>query len=99
MLRAAALVAFVAFTTFNAYVVSKCGVACFFPPFEQIWQTQIFLDLAIALTLVNVWMVLDTRKRGRPFYRVLPYLAGTVIFGSPSPLLYLVLRTPPVIKS
>ena len=40
------------------------GYAGYFPPFSDANTTQIFSDLVIALSLVNVWVFYDLRQRG-----------------------------------
>ena len=55
--------------------------------------TQIFSDLVIALTLVNVWVYLDLRRRGQSLYWFALHLVGTAAAGSNAPLLYLLLRS------
>lgn len=46
-------------------------------------------DLAIALGLVAVWMLIDARKHG---LSITPYLLLTATLGSAGPLLYLIRR-------
>ena len=51
-----------------------------------------FLDLAISLVLIMVWMYEDAAAKRRT---VIPYLIVTVLFGSAGPLLYLLLQPKP----
>lgn len=56
---------------------------------------QIFLDLAIALSLFCVWMWRDARRLGRsPWFWTL----FTFVVGSFGPLLYLLSRTAPAVE-
>lgn len=48
-----------------------------------------FLDLAIALSLILVWMWRDARARGASIW---PFVVLTAAFGSAGPLLYLIRR-------
>lgn len=48
-----------------------------------------FVDLAIALVLIIVWMGDDARQRN---VSAIPYLAITIALGSIGPLLYLIRR-------
>lgn len=50
---------------------------------------QVFIDLSIALALINLWMIQDTRRRGDSLLSLLPYLLISLLFGSYGPLLYL----------
>ena len=56
------------------------------------WATQILIDLYIACSLLGLWMIKDTRARGKPFTSVLPFLALTLFLASMGPLLYLLFR-------
>jgi hypothetical protein len=49
---------------------------------------QIAADLAIALTLVLVWLIQDAKSNGR---RVIPWVILTLLMGSIGPLLHIVL--------
>jgi hypothetical protein len=69
------------------------GYSGFFPPFAMSNTTQIFSDLVIALTLVNVWVYLDLRRRGQSLYWFVLHLVGTAAAGSNAPLLYLLIRS------
>lgn len=52
----------------------------------------IFVDLAIALSLVLAWMIKDARQRGATVW---PYAVLTLALGSVGPLAYLVMRSAP----
>lgn len=54
------------------------------------WGTgQIFSDLVFALVVVSFWLVADARERKVAAW---PWILGTMIFGSLSPGLYLIVR-------
>lgn len=53
---------------------------------------QIFADIAIALSMVLVWIWRDATASGRRFW---PYALLTLALGSIGPLLYLLLATAP----
>jgi hypothetical protein len=71
---------------------SEHGYAGFFPPFEQSNTTQIFSDLVIGLSLVNIWVFYDLRRRGKSMLWFVLHLAGTALAGSFVPLVYFLLR-------
>ena len=78
------------FSCLTAYAVYHYGYIGFF---EQMATNAVtvtaFVDLAIALGLVTVWMWQDARARGvSPF----PYIVLTFALGSVGPLLYLLRR-------
>lgn len=61
------------------------------PHFQSFGGGQVLADLVIALTLVMVWMWHDARAAGRNPW---PWIAATLVVGSLSPLLYLLIRKP-----
>ncbi len=64
------------------------GLATIRPLASANWATRLlFVDLTISLSLIAVWMYLDSRERGKPF---LPYVLVTLFLGSAGPLLYLI---------
>jgi hypothetical protein len=59
------------------------------PHFQSFGGGQVFADLVIALSLVCIWMVLDSRTSGiNPW----PFVVVTVVLGSFGPLFYLAAR-------
>lgn len=52
---------------------------------------QVLIDLYLMAALACVWMVKDSRSRGRSSWTVLPYALVTLVFVSIGPLLYLVM--------
>lgn len=81
------LAAFLALTGYAVYQHGIVGV------FELMLANSVttlaFMDLAIALSLVTVWMWGDARRRGRS---AIPYVLVTLALGSAGPLLYLLTR-------
>lgn len=51
-------------------------------------STQVLIDLFIAGGLLFVIMILDNRKRGRSFGKIIPFAIVTALGGSIGPLLY-----------
>ena len=79
-----------AFADLNAYVVWQYGYMGFLELVTANAATiAALVDLAIALSLVAVWLWGDAKKRG---VSPLPYLALTAMLGSIGPLLYLVIH-------
>jgi len=78
------------FAALTAYAVWQHGFIGLFQLAVSSWGAAlIFVDLAIALSLVLIWMLGDSRERGLSF---LPYALLTLAFGSVGPLLYLIRR-------
>ena len=59
------------------------------PHFRSFGGGQVFADLAIALTLVMVWLARDAKASGRKAW---PWIVATLAFGSFGPLVYLLTR-------
>jgi len=76
----------------TAYAWTERGYAGFFPPFAQSNTRQIFSDLVIALSLVNVWVYHDLIRHGRSLRWFGAHLLATAIAGSFAPLIYLLVR-------
>lgn len=78
------------FTALTAYAIWRHGYVGLFQAALSSWGTSLLLvDLVIALGLVMIWMMGDSRERGLAF---LPYALLTLAFGSVGPLLYLIRR-------
>lgn len=61
------------------------------------WGTaQIFSDLGFALALVCSWLIADARRRGVAAW---PWVLATLVFGSMSPGLYLIIRELSLLRS
>ena len=83
-------VVLVAFSAFSAYVVYHYGyIGLFEQALANAATVQVFLDLAIALSIVILWMWQDAQKHD---IAPLPYILLTLTLGSVGPLLYLVRR-------
>lgn len=78
------------FAALTAFAVWQYGYVGIFELALSSWATSLLLvDLVIALGLVLIWMMGDSRERGLAF---LPYALLTLAFGSVGPLLYLIRR-------
>ena len=88
-MRSLLIVVTALFSAFSVWVISRTGLVGFY---EQLLSSpagwQIFADIAIALTLVLVWLWHDARAAGRRFW---PYALLTLALGSIGPLLYLLI--------
>lgn len=85
--RSFARIVLVPFLLLTAWAVVEDGVVEIF-----VYQMgspagwQVLVDLVIALLLVLTWLVPDARRRGRSPW---PWVVGTFLTGSISPLVYL----------
>ncbi|MEM7134336.1 MAG: DUF2834 domain-containing protein [Chloroflexota bacterium] len=52
-------------------------------------SAQIYVDLVIAIVLINVWIWRDAKARGRNPW---PWIVAALVVGSFSPLVYLLTR-------
>ena len=89
-MRALLITVTAAFAVFTAAIVVQTGLIGFYQQLlasPAAWQTLV--DIAIALTLVLVWMHQDARRTGRAFW---PWVPVTLVLGSFGPLLYLLRR-------
>jgi len=78
------------FVALNAYAVWQYGYVGVLQLAFSSWAAALVsVDLVIALGLVLIWMMGDSRQRGLAF---LPYALLTLAFGSVGPLLYLIRR-------
>jgi len=79
--------AFIALTAYTVYTYGYLGWLR--AETANAMGITLFVDLAISLTLVMIWMGRDAREHN---ISVTPYLLLTLFFGSVGPLLYLVRR-------
>jgi hypothetical protein len=91
MLRLAVLcLVFIAFTGWSTLVSIENGYWGFIDvALAGDWQSQVFIDLCIGLTIALGGMKKDARQQGITFW---PYLVATPFLGSISPLAYLIHR-------
>jgi hypothetical protein len=76
-----------AFLVLTGFAVAHTGVIGFFQEATRSWAgVTILADLAIALSLVTVWLWRDAVSRG---LSPVPYALLTLALGSAGPLLYL----------
>lgn len=59
------------------------------PHFQNFGAGQVLADLAIALSLITIWMWQDAKTTGRNPW---PWLVATLTLGSFGPLVYLLTR-------
>jgi hypothetical protein len=97
--RLPAILVLLPFLVFSVWCTLKAeeGFVGFFtmPWTHPIWSQE-FVDLCIALTMVQVFMFFDARRRGATIW---PYLVATPLLGSISPLVYFALRAEPITTS
>lgn len=87
--RVIAIVLLVPFATLSAYAVYEVGY--FGIPEYHLHSPagwQVFADLVISLVLLLMFVVRDARENNR---RAWPWVIGTLMLGSISPLVYLAL--------
>lgn len=68
------------------------GYFSVFPPFEHLWATQMFSDLAIALGMLWLLLFQEAKRKKRRLGGVFLCGIGMVLLGSLSPLVYLILN-------
>ena len=87
------IVLFIGFTAYTGYIAYVYGYTSVLKvAFSSLPAIQLYLDLAIALLLMMIWMISDVQKEGKSWLAALPYIAITLVFGVIGPLLYLVCK-------
>ena len=72
----ALVVVFLAFTAYSVEVVVTQGFAALFASHAQFgWESQVFLDLVLAVTAFNLLAWPDAKRRGIAYA---PYLVATI---------------------
>ncbi len=90
MRLAAAIIAFVAFTTYTLWVMAQDGILGFLElAGREPWGLQLLADLLVMLTLFAIWVHQDAKKRGVAAW---PWVVATLTLGSMGALAYLVHR-------
>lgn len=88
--RTIALITLIPFSMLTAMALWTDGVTGVFTSIVNSWASlQIFVDLVIALTFIMVWMYRDAKAQGRNPW---PWIIATLVVGSFSPLIYLLVR-------
>jgi len=86
------LLAFGAYTLFTLATAEQSLLQFGLQLMSRPDTAQVVIDLYLMALLAGLWMLRDTRARGRSITSVLPYLALTAVFVSVGPLLYLVIN-------
>jgi len=79
-----------AFSALTFYAIGTYGYVGYFQVLlSNLASVHVSADVLIALTLVFVWMSIDAKERGLPFWR---YAVLGLFLGSVGPLAYLIHR-------
>jgi hypothetical protein len=89
--RILALVAvFVAFSTYSVDVLLSHGLTALVASHAVVgWESQVFLDLVLAVLAFNALAIPDAKRRGISYA---PYFVATLLVGSIGVLAYLIHR-------
>ena len=88
--RTLILIVLILFGILTAVAIWTEGIVGIFATAVRSWGSlQIFIDLAIALTLILVWMYRDMKAKGRNPW---PWVIATLAVGAFAPLVYLLVR-------
>lgn len=78
------------FSALTFHAIATYGYIGYFQVLlSNLASIHVSVDVLIALTLVFIWMSVDARERGLPFWR---YAVAGLFFGSVGPLAYLIHR-------
>jgi hypothetical protein len=84
------VVVLVAFSALTLEAITTYGYIGYFQAlFSNLASVHVTADVFIALTLVFIWMSIDAKERGLPFWR---YAVAGIFLGSAGPLAYLIHR-------
>ncbi len=76
-------------TAITVLALNDNGFAGIFGVLKSYGGAQVFIDLAISLSLANIWIWFDSKKNNRTF---LPWFIISLLAGSYGILLYLLFR-------
>jgi len=80
----------IGFSALTFHAIATYGYVGYFEVLlSNLASVHLSVDVFIALTLIFVWMSVDARERGLPFWR---YAVAGLFFGSAGPLAYLIHR-------
>lgn len=83
----------VSFSIYTGYIVLNYGyLSVLEVAFSSAPAIQLYLDLAISLLLIDLWIIFDVRKNGKSWLTALPFILISLLIGIIGPLLYLVQR-------
>ena len=71
------------------YVCYHEGWLCPFPPFSSLTTYQVFSDLIIAISLLDIFILFEMENKNIPKIRFIYLAIGTVLLGSFAPMLFL----------
>ena len=88
--QALLVIVLVSFGAFTAVALAVDGfVGIFHAVTFNLVSIQIFVDLVLAIGLIDIWVHGDARSRGRNPW---PWLAASLLTGMFAPLIYLLVR-------
>ncbi len=91
-LALAVLLVFTLYTVWTMLTAEQSLLAFGLELLARADTAQVLIDLYLMAALACVWMIKDSRSRGRSSWAVLPYVLLTLVFVSIGPLLYVVIR-------
>ena len=85
------MVVLVSFGAFTAVALAVNGIVGIFHAITfNLVSIQIFVDLVLAVGVIDIWVHGDARSRGRNPW---PWLAASLLTGMFAPLIYLLVRS------
>ncbi len=90
--RAVLIVALAIHSALSAYAIANHGYLGAFPPFADVWIYQIFSDLSVSIGLLWLLLFQESRRKGRPLWRIVLCGVGIIFSGSIAPLIYLLVH-------
>ena len=90
--RAVLIVVLACHSALSAYAVVAHGYMGAFPPFADLWGTQIFSDLSVAIGLLWYLLFREAKRKQRPQWKIVLCGVGIIFLGSISPLIYLLVE-------
>ncbi|BBM81698.1 hypothetical protein [Candidatus Uabimicrobium amorphum] len=83
----------IGFGAYTGYIVLNDGYwSVFEVAFSSLPAIQLYLDLAISVLLIDIWIIFDVQKSGKSWVAAVPFILLSMVFGVIGPLVYLVQR-------